>query len=77
MSHKITARKVRMCVGKDSSCYSRDGRYFGQGTSNYDVECETCGVSRTFGAHSRKEAIERFMKNEPFHFCDIPCPNCK
>lgn len=48
---KVTIRKVRMCTGVDSCCYARDGRYFGNGTVNFDTECEACGRASTIGAH--------------------------
>jgi hypothetical protein len=56
----FTATKVRMRTGRDSSCYARDGRYFGKGTRNFDCVCHGCGASATIGAVSRSEALYTF-----------------
>ena len=56
----FTARKVRMCTGRDTCCYSVDGRYFGADTTNYDCSCEGCGVSVTIGAWDRQLALYAF-----------------
>lgn len=72
-SKRLKARKVRMCVGRDSCCYARDGRYYGHGTSNYDVECQTCGETRTYGAATAREALERASRRQaPFCECEEP-----
>lgn len=56
----LRADKVRMRTGRDSCCYSRDGRYFGSGTRNYDCYCDGCGASATIGAGSRAAALYSF-----------------
>lgn len=54
----IRARKVRMLTGRNSCCYAADGRYFGMGTVNWDVECLECGETLTVGSHRVKDAKE-------------------
>ena len=59
-SVSFTATKVRMRTGRDSSCYSTDGRYFGAGTRNFDCYCDGCGVYATIGAATRPMALVSF-----------------
>lgn len=77
----MTVRKVRMCTGRDSCCYSRDGRYFGTGTTNYDVECIACGRAKTIGTHhwgqQASGAAERKLVREYFGDSDYACEVCK
>jgi len=79
----IRAVLVKMRVGRDSSCYARDGRYFGAGTRNYNVSCDACGNPRTIGAPDRKTAIARYRASMgclPWWLAEAldlhPCETC-